>query len=145
MKLLKQKKLVAILAVLVLALASVGAYAYFTTTGTGAGSASVGTSSTIDLSSDPVGTLYPGGSDVPVTVDISNPSDGFQYVGTISGTVTTQGGCLGSWFAIDPITYNAQVAGGGSDTANTNVRMTNANASQDACKGLTMAIAWSSN
>jgi hypothetical protein len=124
---------------------SVSAYAYFTNAGSGAGTASVGTSSAIELSSDLVGTLYPGGADVPVTVNIHNPGSGNQYVGTISGSVQTQAGCLGSWFTVDSINYAAQLAADGSDTADTAVRMNNINASQDACKGLTLDIDWSSN
>ena len=146
MTFLKQKKGIATLAaVAVVALGAVGAYAYFTSTGTGAGQATVGAASTINLSSPSVGPLYPGSGTVPVTVTINNPGTGSQLVGTVSGTVTTQGGCLGSWFTVAPINYNQQVAGGASPTAPTTVQMTNPAVNQDACQNLTMAIVWSSN
>jgi hypothetical protein len=146
MTFLKSKKGVAVLAMLVVAaVAAFGAYAYFTATGSGSGSATVGSSSNIQLSGSPVASLYPGGADAPVTVSIHNPGSGNQYVGTVSGSVQDNGSCLGSWFVVDPITFNSEVAHGATATAGTNVRMTDANTSQNACQGLTMTINWSSN
>jgi hypothetical protein len=83
MKFLKQKKLVAVLAVLALALASVGAYAYFTTTGSGTGTATVGTSSAVTVHGVAPTTVYPGGSTSAVNLTVDNPSSGHQYVTTI--------------------------------------------------------------
>jgi len=149
MKFIKSKKGLVLLAVLVVAAAAaIGGYAYFSSTGSGSGTASVGTSSNIQLSSPLVGTLYPGGAAVPVTVTIHNPGTGQEYVGTISGAVQnggTGGNCLGSWFTVAPITYNAEVAGGASPTANTTVTMIDSGSNQDACQGATMTINWSSN
>jgi hypothetical protein len=146
MKFLMSKKGVALLATLVVAaVAAFGAYAYFTAAGSGSGTASVGSASGIQLSGSPAATLYPGGADAPVTVSIHNPGSGNQYVGTITGTVATNGGCLGTWFVVDPVTYNAEVNAGATGTAGTNVRMTDANASQNACQGQTLTINWSSN
>jgi len=157
MRRIKHKKLaVLVSAVAIIALAS-AAFAYFTNSGTGAGSAGVGTSSTIELSSSLVGTLYPDGPDVDVTVNIHNPGAGSQYVGTISGvvntndngTVTTADDCLGSWFEVDDVVYNgtltADGTAGDSDTADTVVRMNDSGTNQDNCKLDTMSITWSSN
>ena len=144
-----KKLLVALAAIAVLAMAAVGAYAYFTSTGSGAGTATVGSSSDIQLSSPLVGDLYPDGVDVPVTVTLHNPGAGTEYVGTISGVVEDQAGCLGSWFQIDDIVYNASLTrngtAGDTDTAGTNVRMIDNGGDQDACQGLTLDITWSSN
>ena len=146
MKHLKSKKAFGLLVVLVVGgIAAFGAYAFFTDGGSGTGTASVGNSSTIDLSSDPVGTLYPGGADVDVTVDISNPGSGVQHVGTISGTVEDNGGCLGSWFEVDSVPYNADLGPGALDSADTVVRMLDSGTNQDACQGLDLTIDWSSN
>jgi hypothetical protein len=145
-KFLKSKKGIALLATMIAAVvAAVGAYAYFTANGEGSGSATVGTSDTIALSSDLVGDLYPDGADVPVTVDITNPGSGSQYVDTISGTVEDNGACLGSWFEVDDATYDGTLAAGASDSANTNVRMIDSGSNQDACQGLTLTINWTSN
>jgi hypothetical protein len=134
------------LGVVVLAIAlGTGAYAYFTSTGAGTGSATVGSSSAIQLSGGPVGTLYPDGGDVPVTVTIHNPGGGAEFVNQISGTVANNGGCLGTWFQVDSASYAATLAAGASDTVSTNVRMLDSGSDQDVCQGKSMTINWSSN
>jgi hypothetical protein len=125
-------------------MAAVGAYAYFTNAGSGTGTATVGTSSGILLSGNAVGLLYPGGPDRPVTVTITNPGAGAQYVGTISGTVADNGACDGDWFEVDSVDYDDTLAPGASDTVTTAVRMLESGTNQDACKNLTMTITWSS-
>jgi hypothetical protein len=146
MKLIKSKKALVLLGALVVAAAaSIGAYAYFTAAGAGNGTAHVGSSSAIELSSPLVGDLYPGGADVPVTVTIKNPGGGAQYVGTVSGTVEDNGGCLGTWFVVDPVDYKDTLAAGASDTVGTNVRMLDSGGDQNVCKGKTVTIDWSSN
>jgi hypothetical protein len=146
MSFLTTKKGVAVLAALVVAaIAAFGAYAYFTANGTGSGSASVGNSSTIQLSGSPAAALYPGGTDAPVTVTITNPGSGAQHVDAVSGTVADNGSCLGSWFQVDSVSYGKTLAGGASDTATTAVRMLDSGTNQNVCKNKTMAIDWSSN
>jgi hypothetical protein len=146
MRFLKSKKAVAFLGMLIVAaVAAFGAYAYFTSTGSGSGSANVGSSSGVQLSGSPSTSLYPGGADAAATVSIHNPGSGNEYVGTISGSVADNGGCLGSWFTVDPITYNATVAGGATATAATHVRMSDSGTNQDACQGKSVTVNWSSN
>jgi hypothetical protein len=145
-KFLTSKKGIVLLATSVAAVvAAMGAYAYFSSTGTGAGSATVGSSGGILLSSPVVGDLYPGAAATPVTVSINNPNPGNEYVGTISGVVTTQGGCLGSWFTVAPIAFNTNVLHNTTVTSPTTVSLDESNSNQDACQGKTMAIVWSSN
>jgi hypothetical protein len=140
------KKRAVVLAIVGAAIAlGTGAFAYFTASGSGTGSATVGTASAINLSSGAVGGLYPGGADVPVTVNLSNPGGGAQYVGTVSGSVADNGGCQGAWFQVDSVAYNGTLAVGGSDTKSTNVRMLDSGTNQNACQGKTMTINWSSN
>jgi hypothetical protein len=146
---IKSKKAFVLLATLVVAAAAaVGAYAYFSSTGSGTGTASVGSSSNIQLSSPLVGTLYPGGPAVPVTVTVHNPGAGNEYVGTISGVVQnggTGGNCLGSWFTVAPVNFNTDVPAGASPTAATTVTLNDSGTNQDACQGATMTVNWSSN
>jgi hypothetical protein len=140
------KKKVLVLAVVVLAITlGTGAFAYFTSTGSGTGSATVGSSSTIQLSSPSVGTLYPGGADVPVTVTMHNPGGGAEFVNQISGSVANNGGCLGTWFQVDSASYAATLAAGATDTVSTNVRMLDSGTDQGVCQGKSMTINWSSN
>jgi hypothetical protein len=129
----------------VAALASVGAYAYFTAAGSGSGQVDVGSASGITIASDLNGDLYPAGPDVLVDVHVTNPGAGNQYVNDISGAVATQGGCLGSWFVVDPIDYNTNVLAGATNDTSTNVRMLDSGTNQDACQGLTLTINWVSN
>lgn len=122
-----------------------GAYAYFTASGSGTGSAAVGSASAITLASGTVSGLFPGGADVPVTVTITNPGGGAQYVGTVSGTVADNGTCQGAWFQVDSVAYNGSISAGASDTKSTNVRMLDSGTNQNACQGKTMTVSWSSN
>jgi hypothetical protein len=141
------KKRVILVAVAALAIGlGTSAFAYFSSTGAGTGTASVGTSSALQLTSDPVGPLYPGGADVPVDVTIHNPGSGSEYVGHVSGSfVTSGGGCQGTWFQADGFDADTNLAAGASTTVQTNVRMLDSNSNQDACKNASMTINWSSN
>jgi hypothetical protein len=143
----KSKKGLVLLATMVAAVvAAVGGYAYFTSMGTGSGNATVGSSSNIVISNDtPAAQLFPGGADVTLPVHLQNPGGGNEYVATVSGTVANNGSCLGSWFTVDPITYNAEVNHGATANTSTLVRMSDAATSQDACQGKTLTINWSSN
>jgi hypothetical protein len=146
MKLFTRNRVAIVLVVLVVAVATtVGALAFFTNNGSGTGTATVGTSSHVNLASGPVGALYPGGPDVPVTVSITNTGNGSQYVADVSGSVEDNGGCLGSWFQVDTVHYDGDLGAHASDTAGTAVRMVDSGTSQDACKGKSMTIDWASN
>lgn len=140
-----KKRTLAVVSGLAVLVMAVGAIAYFTASGSGTGTATVGSASPIQLSSPTVSTLYPGGTDVPVTVSITNPGAGAQRVGTISGTVVDNLTCSGSWFQVDSIAYDTTVAPGATATASTNVRLLDSGTNQDACQGQTMTINWSSN
>jgi len=129
----------------VAAMASVGAYAYFSASGSGSGTAAVGSASNIVLSSDAVTGLYPGNAATPLTVHVSNPGGGNQYVDQITGAVATQGGCLGSWFTVAPINYAQNLAPGAGPDASSSVSLDESNSNQNACQGLTMTINWTSN
>jgi hypothetical protein len=141
------KKRVIVIAVAALAIGlGTSAFAYFTSSGSGSGSAAVGSASTVQLSGSTVANLYPGGADVPVTVTIHNVGSGAQYVGTVSGAVANgTGTCVGSWFQVDDVDYDATLAPGASDTVSTHVRMLDSGTNQDDCQGQSMTVNWSSN
>jgi hypothetical protein len=140
-----KKRLILVGVVAVAIALAAGALAYFTSNGSGTGTATVGSATAIVLSSPPVGNLFPGGADVPVTVTIQNPGSGAQFVNQVSGSVADNAGCLGSWFQVDTVTYAATLAPGASDTATTAVRMLDSGTNQDVCQGKTMTINWTSN
>ena len=140
------KKRVIVVAVAALAIGlGTSAFAYFTSTGSGSGTATVGSSSAVELTSPSVGPLYPGGADVPVTVTIHNPGSGSEYVNQVSGSVADNGGCLGSWFQVDGVSYAGTLAAGASDTESTPRPDGRLNLNQDVCQGKSMTVNWSSN
>lgn len=142
------RKKLALVAGTLAAVAFAGAaFAYFTNDGSGDGQASVGTSSEIQLDGDAVGALVPGGPDAAATVTIHNPSEGYQFVGTVSGVVEDNAGCLGEWFEVDSQDFNAEVAPGATESVDTAVRLLDpaVPTNQDVCKDKTMTITWSSN
>jgi hypothetical protein len=146
MKLFTKKRVAIALVALVVAVGTtVGALAYFSNAGSGTGTASVGSSAGVSLSSSPVGTLYPGGADVPVTVNIQNNGSGAQYVADVSGSVADNGGCLGAWFQVDTVHFNTDLAAHASTSTGTNVRMLDSGTNQDVCKNKTMTINWTSS
>jgi hypothetical protein len=129
-----------------IALSAIGAFAYFTATGSGTGNAEVGAASNIVITSDAnVTDLFPDGPDRTVDVHVQNPGTGQQFVDDVSGTVVDQAGCLGSWFEVDTIDLNANIAPGATVDTSTLVRMNDSNTNQNACQNLTMVINWSSN
>jgi hypothetical protein len=125
----------------VIGLAS-SAYAYFSSAGAGTGDAAVGTASDIVLSSDGVTDLQPGGADMPVTVRVYNPGGGNELVAYITGTFADNGGCLGSWFVVDPIDFNTVVGPDDTVVTETNIRMLDPGVLQDVCMNRTMTINW---
>jgi hypothetical protein len=140
----KKRVILVVVAALAIGLGT-SAFAYFSSTGAGTGSASVGTSSALELTSDAVGPLYPNGVSVPVDVHIHNPGSGSEYVGHVSGSFVTSGGCLGSWFEVDGFDANTNLAAGATTTVQTNVRMLDSGGNQDPCKNASMTINWTSN
>jgi hypothetical protein len=144
-KYLTKKRVIAV-AVAALAIGlGTSAFAYFSSTGSGTGTATVGSSTNVTLASPSVGTLYPDGAQVPVDVTITNPGSGSEYVGHVSGSVATSGGCDGTWFQVDGFDYNNTLTAGSNATVQTHVRMLDSGTNQDACQGKTLTINWSSN
>jgi hypothetical protein len=132
-----------------LALGAAAAVAFFTQGGTGNGNVTVGHSSTITLSSDPVGPLYPGAAGASVTLTIRNQGTANQYVDTVTGAVadyvTGNGTCQGSWFSVSPVSVKTNVPAGGSVTKTAVVTMNDSGTNQDACQDQTMTINWTSS
>jgi hypothetical protein len=146
MKRFSKRTWVAIVAVLAIALSAVGAFAYFTTGGSGSGNATVGSATAVVITSDAnVTDLYPGGVDENVDVHVENPGSGQQFVADVSGTVQDNGGCDGSWFEVDTINLNTNIAPGDTVDTATDVRMNDSGSNQDACQGKTLTISWTSN
>ena len=146
MKRFSKRTWVAIVAVLAIAMSAIGAFAYFTAAGSGTGNAEVGAATAVVITSDAnVTDLYPGGGDESVDVHVNNPGSGQQFVNDVSGTVADNGGCLGSWFEVDTVDLNANIAPGATVDATTAVRMNDSGTNQNACQNATLTINWTSN
>jgi hypothetical protein len=150
------------------AIGAFGAWAYFTTTGSGTGTAHAGTSSTLTIHGTiapqaPDGKLYPGGDPAVVSFTVDNPSNGHQYVNTISLSSVAAyadqaaydadpvankiSGCLSSWFSMSPVTVQQDLASGNgvAVSATGTLTMQDVNSSQDACKNAYLVGTFSSN
>jgi hypothetical protein len=123
--------------------AAIAGYAFFTASGSGTGTITVGTASSVELTSDPVGGVVPGGGSTPVTVHVHNPSTGTQHVGQVGGAVRTDGDCLGTWFTVTPSAAVGSLAGGATADTTVGVAMTETGAAQDACQGKPLTVDWS--
>jgi hypothetical protein len=146
MKRFSKRTWVAIVAVLAIALSAVGAFAYFTAAGSGTGNATVGAATAVTIASDANLTdLYPGGGAESVDVHVTNPGSGQQFVNDVSGAVQDNGSCLGSWFTVDTIDLDANIAPGATVDTATDVRMNDSGTNQNACQNATLTISWTSN
>jgi hypothetical protein len=150
MKLLRNRKLVALLATLALATTAVAGYAFWTTTGSGSGSATnASANGTIVLHASFAGGLFPGGSrTVSFTADNAGASN--LHVGTITtDSITTDKPlCDVADFSIDPVLSDTNVLAGASGQAlagTGTLSFANTAVNQDECKGAIVTLHLSSN
>jgi hypothetical protein len=146
----KQKVVVASIVGAAVVVAGAGtAYAYWSANGTGTGNAALG-SGTNDLqitNTTPTG-LVPGGS-YQVSGLITNVNTKTsEYVVTVSGVLSIDSAhalCSASDFSLSSAAVNKAVAANnGTQTFAATLSMTDTGVNQDACKGATVNIAWSS-
>ena len=126
---------------------SVAGYAYFSATGSGSGNAYTAAASQIVISGDANSAyLYPGGPAVPITVHVVNNGNGTQYVGQISGAISSPLNlCDPSWFTITAPVVGYLAGNGASVDVPGSISMPeNDNQNQSSCAGQTLTIAWSS-
>ena len=162
MKLFSSKKRIgAIGAVTALTLVGGGvAYGYWTTTGSGSGTAAAGTNSTVTVVGTTVTTdkLTPGGPGIPVTFTASNPATFVQKISSIhlasvtpdSPAHSTCKVVLGTDFSMADVTVGATgtLAAGASNVALADtgtLRMLDSGINQDACKGATLTLAFTTS
>ena len=142
--------------VVVLAAAMVGiggaAFAYWTTTGDGTGEAATGTTVAVTVNQTSTVTgLRPGGTAQALSGNFDNPNAGPVYIGAVSALVTgtDKVGCDATDYTVaGTATVNAQVAAGngvGSWSGLTIAFNNKPAANQDACKGATVSISYSTS
>lgn len=124
----------------------VAAYAQFSASGGGTGSFTSTTPGAVTISSPNVGPLYPQinpADTTPLTVTVSVGGSANEFVGQITGTVQTVGGCLGSWFTVAPIAAPGDLTPG-NHTFSSSVILNDDDRDQSACAGQTETINWTS-
>jgi hypothetical protein len=152
MRKLSRKGLVVVTALVLVAAAGV-AYAFWSTTGSGTGSASTGNVTAITVNqTSTVSGLAPGLPAQALSGNFDNPNSGPVYVTSVTATVTgtDKAGCTASDYTISgsPATVGAQVASGsgvGSWSGITIAFNNKPSTNQDACKGATVSISYTSN
>jgi hypothetical protein len=148
MKLLRNRKLVALLATLVLGTTAVAGYAFWTTSGAGTGTATnAGSNGTLVLHASFAGGLTPGAHEaVSYTADNSNSSS--LQVGTVHAVVSTDSAtCLASDFTVADTIENQTIAANTTNVALANdgmITFADTAANQDGCKGALVTLTLSS-
>ena len=131
------------------------AFAFFSNSGIGTGSASVGQSSTVTIDGTITGTLYPAGAPAAVSVDVTNPGSGSQYVGSVTlDSITTDSahsGCdlsvsgSNAAFTMADISVAAPLAAGTDTVKSGSLQMNDTGIPQDACQHAPLTLHFTSN
>jgi hypothetical protein len=130
------------------------AFAYWTTSGSGTGTAGTGDAATVNVTQ--VGTiagLVPGGAAQAVDFTITNGKTTSQYVTSVSVSIdsikkadnTTATGCSAADFTIvQPTAINRDLAAGATtfSPSGASIAMNDATTNQDACKTVTVNLAY---
>jgi hypothetical protein len=149
-----KRRVIVLGALLTLALSG-AALAFWTAGGSGSGTASVGNAT--GLTANQTSTLtamYPGDSAQTLSGDFDNPNSGKTYVGTVTASISsvTDGsgavavGCDASDFTLASkvMTVNAEVPNGTNVGAwsGATIKFNDKATNQDACKGVTVHLAY---
>lgn len=129
------------------------AIAYWTASGSGTGTATAGSGTTnLTVTSNVPSGLYPGGPAQPIDLTVSSPAAGNVLNGvSISVTGTGVAGCDPTWFTVTQPTIAANTAlsvGANSfpsSSTNADISLVNSAANQDACKGVTVSLAFTAS
>ena len=143
-----RKRVAATVVLAVLALGAGGvAFAYFTSTGSGTGSANVNSTSTWVLSSTTVTGLGPGLAAQNIVGSATNPLGQKEYIGTVTPTVssTSNAGCTAADFTLTPGVINADTVSGATGLNFGTIAFNDTASNQNACQGVTVNLAFSSN
>lgn len=145
------RKAVVVLTAFLLAAAG-AAFAYWTIGGTGTGSANTGTTTPITVNQTSTVTgLAPGTPAQALSGTFDNPNSGPVYVTSVTATVagTDKTGCTASDYTIaGTANVGAQIPAGvgvGSWSGLTIAFNNKPSTNQDACKGATVSISYTSN
>ena len=130
--------------------AGVAAFAYWTATGTGDGSATTTSGQSVAIAqTSTITDLEPGNTWADTLVGTLTVSNGKNaYVNQITASVasTSNPGCTAADFTVlQPSAYAAEVVGSDSGVVLGGIVFNDTTANQDACKGVTVTMAYTSN
>lgn len=145
-----KQKMTAVAVTVVVAASSVAAFAYWTSGGTGTGTAGTGTTAvvTINQTSPAIVDLGPGVAAEPLAGTFTTTGAKPAFVNQVTPVVTSTSnvGCTSADFTVTlPNVTNAEVVTGTAWTGATIVFKDSATVNQDACKGVTVNIGYTSN
>ena len=140
------RSVIGVAVVIVALVGCVIAYGYWTANGSGSGTVTAATTTdNLTISSVSVTGLTPGSS-TPVNVTVSNPNTYSVGVGTVSAVITTSdAGCLPADFSFADTAPNTTIAALGSTSFAQDLAFADTAVSQDACKGATVTLTFSSD
>jgi hypothetical protein len=132
------------------------AFAYWTTSGSGSGegATTAGVSDDLSFSQAAITEMYPGDSEQPLTVTVTNDSGESAYVASVKAYITTdKAGCTGADFllggsaapstaatAASLVWTAADLAAGADANATSTIQFNNTGDPQDACKSAAVTI-----
>jgi hypothetical protein len=125
------------------------AYAAWTSSGSGTGSATAGSAVDLNVSGDPVSSLYPT-VDLPATVDITNPNPYNVTLSSLDFTGATvdlgHSTCDPSTVTVADLTGLSDVVqANGANTITKDVTVSMSNAATDACQGATFTLSYTAH
>lgn len=127
------------------------AFAYWTSSGTGTGTAGAGTTSAVTIAqTGSINGLFPGGTAQPVNFTITNPGTSPVTLAAVAVSVTdtTDSGCTAADFTVtQPTDIAGSIAGsnGTKSSSTATIAMKETGANQDACKGVTVHLAFAAS
>jgi hypothetical protein len=124
------------------------AYAYFTSTGSGTGNGTVNSSSPWVLTSSAITGLGPGLAAQNIVGSATNTLGQKQYIGTVTPSVssTSNVGCTSADFTLTNGTINSDTVSGATGLNFGTIAFNDRpGVNQNACEGVTVNLAFSSN
>jgi hypothetical protein len=149
----KQRRMLILALLVVGVIAATGAYAYWTLGGSGSGTAQTGTANDVTVNqTSTVSGLYPNGPAQGLSGNFDNPNANAVVVSNVSAVVTgtSNAGCTSADFAI----AGASTIGNGGVVASGNgqgswsgltLQLIDTGVNQDACKNVTVNIAYTAS